>query len=514
MLEASGLFQDSAAAAVNNEENGGGVPAATGGFGEEEGGRGEEGYRNFAGNRWPRDETLALLKIRSDMDAIFRDSNLKAPLWDEVSRKLAELGYHRNAKKCKEKFENIYKYHKRTKECRSSRQNSKNYRFFEQLEILDNNSSLPSPSPNRIQHPMTETTMAMTGMTIKPSSFTQDFTTPRSIPNSSAEFLMSSSTSTNSSSGKESEGSGKRKRKLGEYFERLMREVLEKQENLQNKFIEALEKCEKDRIEREEAWKMQELERKKREHEILAQERAISAAKDAAVIAFLQKISGPGNPVQFPEIPTPIPTQISTPTQPPNPNPIPIPTHKVADKKDNGIALSSSRWPKAEVEALIRIRADLDLQYQDNGPKGPLWEEISSSMKKIGYNRSAKRCKEKWENINKYFRRVKESNKKRPEDSKTCPYFQMLESLYERKSKKVVANPDNPGIKVNPEDILMQMMGQSQQKRNETGSAGGGSENADQNGEDEDEDEDDDDDENGDNYQIVANNPCSVTSME
>lgn len=86
MLEASGLFQNSAAAAVNNEENGGGVPAATGGFGEEEGGRGEEGYRNFAGNRWPRDETLALLKIRSDMDAIFRDSNLKAPLWDEVSR--------------------------------------------------------------------------------------------------------------------------------------------------------------------------------------------------------------------------------------------------------------------------------------------------------------------------------------------------------------------------------------------------------------------------------------------
>lgn len=170
-----------------------------------------------------------------------------------VIRKLAELGYHRNAKKCKEKFENIYKYHKRTKECRSSRQNSKNYRFFEQLEILDNNSSLPSPSPNRIQHPMTEATMAMTGMTIKPSSFTQDFTTPRSIPNSSAEFLMSSSTSTNSSSGKESEGSGKRKRKLGEYFERLMREVLEKQENLQNKFIEALEKCEKDRIEREEA---------------------------------------------------------------------------------------------------------------------------------------------------------------------------------------------------------------------------------------------------------------------
>lgn len=38
------------------------------------------------GNRWPREETLALLKIRSDMDTVFRDSALKGPLWDEVSR--------------------------------------------------------------------------------------------------------------------------------------------------------------------------------------------------------------------------------------------------------------------------------------------------------------------------------------------------------------------------------------------------------------------------------------------
>ena len=46
----------------------------------------EDGEKNFGGNRWPRQETLALLKIRSDMDAIFRDATLKAPLWDEISR--------------------------------------------------------------------------------------------------------------------------------------------------------------------------------------------------------------------------------------------------------------------------------------------------------------------------------------------------------------------------------------------------------------------------------------------
>ena len=41
---------------------------------------------NYGANRWPRQETLALLKTRSAMDAVFRDSSLKGPLWEDVSR--------------------------------------------------------------------------------------------------------------------------------------------------------------------------------------------------------------------------------------------------------------------------------------------------------------------------------------------------------------------------------------------------------------------------------------------
>ncbi|XP_059640543.1 trihelix transcription factor DF1-like [Cornus florida] len=505
----SGSGGGTASAAVVNLKNevGSGGGSVSGGFGDEERGREEEGDRNFAGNRWPREETLALLKIRSDMDVAFRDSAVKAPLWDEVSRKLAELGYHRSAKKCKEKFENIYKYHKRTKEGRSGRQNGKSYRFFEQLELFDNQSSLPSPSENKIVSSMTETTMEMAAMVstrmemLKPMNVSQGIATC-SIQTPNLEF-MSTSTSTTSSSGKESQGTGKRKRKMADYFERLMKSVLEKQEDLQNKFIEALEKCENDRIAREEAWKMQELARMKREQEMLAHGRAVAAAKDAALVALLKKISEQDSPVQLP---------------PENPTPI---SEKLVERQENNVGENSfqaspSRWPKAEVEALIRLRTNLDLQYQDNGPKGPLWEEISSAMKKIGYDRSAKRCKEKWENINKYFKRVRESNKKRPEDSKTCPYFHMLESLYEQKSKRV-DNSDSSGYNLKPEDILLQMMGhqepqQQQQQRDESITEDGGSENVDQNQED-DEDGDDDDD-NGDDYQIVANNPSSGTTME
>lgn len=115
---------------------------------------------------------------------------------------------------------------------------------------------------------------------------------------------------------------------------------------------------------------------------------------------------------------------------------------------------SSSRWPKTEVLALISLRSGLDSRYQEAGPKGPLWEEISAGMQQMGYKRSAKRCKEKWENINKYFKKVKESNKKRPEDAKTCPYFHQLDALYRQKllgstsgsggSGSTYVNPNRP----------------------------------------------------------------------
>ncbi|KAJ7956969.1 trihelix transcription factor GT-2-like [Quillaja saponaria] len=467
MLGISSLPENFGAAVENreNEVSDNGVGGSvSGGFSEEERIGGEEGDRNWNGNRWPQEETLALLKIRSEMDVAFRDISPKAPLWEEVSRKLAELGYNRGAKKCKEKFENIYKYHRRTKEGRS-KPKGKTYRFFQQLEALDSHSPLPPPSPDKYQAPMFGTATGTAQM--DPPNVIQD-AMPCSI-----RFFSDNYTSTMLSSSKELEGgTGKKKRKLSELFERLMKEVIEKQENLQKKFIEVLDKCEQDRMARQEAWNMQELARLKRERELLVQERSIAAAKDAAVLAFLQKFTEQEGPVQFPEIILDENT---------------ISGAKDKDKQENQISnggnnmdkernyspgdltqMSSSRWPKCEVEALIRLRTNLDLQYQGIAPKGPLWEEISTGMKKLGYNRNAKRCKEKWENINKYFKRIKEKNRKKPEDSKTCPYFQQLDALYSKKPKKF-DDSTSSGSELKPEELLMHIMGgQEAQKQPES----------------------------------------------
>ncbi|GAB4835990.1 hypothetical protein Ancab_000909 [Ancistrocladus abbreviatus] len=123
--------------------------------------------------------------------------------------------------------------------------------------------------------------------------------------------------------------------------------------------------------------------------------------------------------------------------------PISFPRHKSPKRPTNSTASKQNveredigkRWPRDEVLVLINIRCSL---YKANGndgegncnTKGPLWERISKSMLELGYKRSAKRCKEKWENINKYFRKTKDINKKRSIDSRTCPYFHQLSYLY------------------------------------------------------------------------------------
>ncbi|XP_066373372.1 trihelix transcription factor GTL1-like isoform X1 [Miscanthus floridulus] len=492
---------------------------------------GEEGASGgSAGNRWPRQETLELLKIRSDMDAAFRDATLKGPLWEQVSRKLAEKGYNRSAKKCKEKFENVHKYYKRTKESRAGRNDGKTYRFFTQLEALHGTGVAPAsvasqvhpaisggvsgaagPSAVRVPaEPPPAVSAAGVGMpmttTVGYPSFstsnTEDYTDEDDSDDEGTEELVGGGADERGKRKRVSEGGGASTAgggsgKMMRFFEGLMKQVMERQEAMQQRFLEAIEKREQDRMIREEAWRRQEMTRLAREQEILAQERAMAASRDAAVLSFIQKITGqtipmpsiaaptinampppPSHPKPPPPQPHPTPIASASPAPPPPQPPAshtpppqqqqqpslqqqkpplpasatqaPAPQQQSTDivmtpaettpRADTPVhegssgGATSSRWPKAEVHALIQLRSDLDTRYQEAGPKGPLWEEISAGMRRMGYNRNAKRCKEKWENINKYFKKVKETNKKRPEDSKTCPYFHQLDALYRNKA--------------------------------------------------------------------------------
>ncbi|KAH9326498.1 hypothetical protein KI387_006676 [Taxus chinensis] len=386
-----------------------------------------DGERGGGGiNRWPMEETLALLRIRSQMDSNFRDSNVKGPLWENVSRKLAELGYHRSAKKCKEKFENVNKYHKKTKDGRMGRQDGKSYRYFNELEALSNTirhhlGTRPDRGFNDIQEgDQLHQSMIMAAETSNAALNISSGT------NNTSEEEDEYDNKNNGSIVKSSPPPSrikKRKRKqhfqsMAIFFESLVKQLMEHQEELHRKFLEAIERREQERLNREEAWRRQEMARLTRETEIRAQEQALASTREAALVAFLQKFTG-----EDLKLPTAA-------TEDHHRQDAAAVQEEQLEKDAMSDPCNSKRWPKPEVQSLIRLRSSMEARFQEPGVKGPLWEEISSGMACLGFHRSAKRCKEKWENINKYFRKTKDSMKKRPENAKTCPYFHQLDALY------------------------------------------------------------------------------------
>ncbi|KAF1866753.1 hypothetical protein Lal_00018138 [Lupinus albus] len=258
--------------------------------------------------RWPRQETLSLLHIRSCLDPKFKEANQKGPLWDEVSRIMSEEhGYQRSGKKCREKFENLYKYYKKTKEGKAGRQDKKHYRFFRQLEALygenSNQTSVPDTNFCSSIGPFHTTSHA-------PSQRNQEIMYQPHKRNCDSLSLTNSTDFDTSSSDDNDHGteklndsdsmdkrrkkmSGRRwKVKIKEFIESQMRKLVEKQEEWMDKLMKRMEEKENERVLREEEWKRQESERLEREHKFWAKERAWIEARDVAVMEALQKLTG------------------------------------------------------------------------------------------------------------------------------------------------------------------------------------------------------------------------------
>ncbi|PRQ28039.1 putative transcription factor MYB family [Rosa chinensis] len=227
----------------------------------------------------------------------------------------------------------------------------------------------------------------------------------------------------------------KRKRRMKEqlsssttrFFEGLVKRVMDHQESLHHKYLALIEKMDRERREREAAWRLQEAEKHKRKAIAQLHEQALASKRESLIVSYIEKITGQKVNIPSRETPSLLQCDYSNGAMEEELTPV---------KVDQ----TNSRWPQSEVEALILVRSNIESKFQEPGLKGPLWEQVSASMDSLGYQRSAKRCKEKWENINKYFRKTKDSPKKRPQQSKTCSYFNKLDQLY---SRTPVTNPSS-----------------------------------------------------------------------
>ncbi|XP_076940408.1 trihelix transcription factor GT-4-like [Bidens hawaiensis] len=67
-------------------------------------------------------------------------------------------------------------------------------------------------------------------------------------------------------------------------------------------------------------------------------------------------------------------------------------------------------WVKEETRTLILLRHEIDSLFNTSKSNKHLWERISLKMREKGFDRSPTMCTDKWRNLLKEFKKVKESN--------------------------------------------------------------------------------------------------------
>ncbi|KAJ9537128.1 hypothetical protein OSB04_029861 [Centaurea solstitialis] len=404
----------SAGGGLEMELGGGGLEMEIGGGGGGGGGNG----------RWPRQETLTLLEVRSRLDSKFKEANQKGPLWDEVSRIMSEEhGYQRSGKKCREKFENLYKYYKKTKEGKAGRQDGKHYRFFRQLEALygETSTGIINPNTNPNLNPNPSSFQDPHNLNVEASAFQvqphpnnnsyQEVAFPPN-PSSSHRLCDDSPSLSNNSSGFDTSSSGYSdrnasvppfidnsdcgdrmvgKRRLGkrswktkikEFIDAQMRKIMEKQEEWMEKMMKSIEQKEQERVLREEQWRKEEAARFEKEHKFWANERAWMESRDSALMEALHKLTGKES----------------------NPKSSPPDRHDL----NNGTKIDTTGWGENEITRLIQLRTAMETRFEQGGyMEELLWEEIASKMACLGYNRNGISCKTKWDSINEFLMRTK-----------------------------------------------------------------------------------------------------------
>ncbi|KAK7279504.1 hypothetical protein RJT34_24557 [Clitoria ternatea] len=385
--------------------------------------------------RWPRQETLTLLEIRSRLDPKFKEANQKGPLWDELSRIMSEEhGYQRSGKKCREKFENLYKYYKKTKEGKAGRHDGKHYRFFRQLEALYGENSNPVSVP--------ETKAVSNDIHFQTGNYHPRIKHCDSLSlTNSTDFCTSSSSDDGDNhhhhhhhhSMENIESMEKRKKrksrrgwkgKIIDFIDSQMRKLVEKQKEWLDKLVRTLEEKEKERMVREEEWRKQESRRLEREQQFWAKERAWIEARDSALMEALQRLTGR-------EIIMKGTDQNRDDEGVNNIMELEIQNHSggtTANLQNNEDGSDHNNWPESEITRLQQLRAEMETRFPQSEclEEVKYWEEVATKMAYFGYERSAFMCKEKWESIN--FPK-EGNNKKRKENlrSSSCFYFKNID---------------------------------------------------------------------------------------
>lgn len=331
-----------------------------------------------------------------------------------------------------------------------------NYKLFSELEAICKSRTTTATSLGKNNNNQTGSSSALTGENLPitmgdPSLMDDDNPSNHVAPTSEDASTGDEAFTGNGMKKVSDERSKKRKRRrskrekkkkkqlrsIAVFFESLVKQLIDHQEALHMKFLRVLEKREEARMTMEKIWRHQDADKSRRQLKAREEQRAISEAREATIVSFLEKMTGESINFSTERFRSLMELKNQSHGEAGEGE-----DTEISNENNENSRFNSNRWPKAEVQDLIRVRSGLESRFQEPGLKGPLWEEVSMTMSSMGYRRNSKRCKEKWENINKYFRKTKESAKKRSKQSNTCPYFHQLDQLYSK--NKINLKNDQP----------------------------------------------------------------------
>eukprot|EP00897_Mesotaenium_endlicherianum_P002272 jgi/Mesen1/2072/ME000151S01337 len=322
--------------------------------------------RKKRSKNWTRAETLELIKFRSELDERFSKSGRKGELWEELAEKLQQAGVSRDVQQCRDKWEKLIAGYKDVRDGLKDRVDNA---FFDQLHAL-----LAEKCQNKLYGEEGGQSREFGGLFL----------------GGAVEGTLEGGETVHLKKKKKLKPNG-----LTDYpaIQSLLETVVNKQQRLMQNVLDAMEKREQARVEREERWR--------------AEERAQRAVFNNA---FLELVRRATNAEKMSHSNTALGGEVG------------MATNAIGVGQQSGLIGGKKRsknWRRSEVLALIKVRGDMDNHFLHATRRVALWEEVSKSMAALGVFRDGKQCREKWDKLTADYKDVFEGKK----DQGESPYY-------------------------------------------------------------------------------------------
>lgn len=337
---------------------------------------------------WTRQETLRLIRLRSEFDPRFARSGRKSELWDEISVALQRESICRDAQQCRDKWEKLTAGYKEVRDGIKNRQDNP---FFDELQPL-----------------LSARGAAAVAAKVK------DGAEPAAagIPNGGGSKTdEEEGNGDGDGEGEETEdGSPPGKRRCRYWtgtgtnnLDEVLENIFARQQKFFNELLDSMEQREQ----------IREQIRQEKEDRWRAEERDQRGNLSNAMILLSRKLLQQQNQ----ELTALNGIGVANITNNNNPN-----SGSGNPKK------RSKNWKRAEVLRLIKFRGEMETKFMKSSRRAALWEEVAELLAREGIRRDGKQCREKWDKLVAEYKEVVDGKRDRGES----PYFAELTPIVGR----------------------------------------------------------------------------------